>query len=88
MSSYLPRFDGMPILSQIDAGVRVYYPLVHLLIPTAFLVLGFVACVLAVPDVAVAAICDGNDACPQVIYLSTVKAAVRANFQMRFSYRK
>ena len=88
MSIVLPRLDGMTIFSQINAGVRVYYPLVHLLVPIALMVLGFVASFLAVPDIAVAAICDGNDACPLVIYLSTVKAAVRAKFAVRLSHRK
>ena len=60
----------------------MYYPLLHLFVPIALMVLGYVASILAVPDIAVTAICDGNDACPLLIYLSTVKAAVRATFQM------
>ena len=73
----------MAILSHIDASVRVYAPLLHLLFPIVFMVVGFVVSLLAVPDIAVAAICDGNDACPLVIYLSTVKAAVRFEYSSR-----
>ena len=78
----------MALLSPIGASLRVYYPLVHLLVPLALMVLGFMASLLAVPDVTVAAICNGEDACPLVIYLTTVKAAVSAQLRTPSSERE